>query len=106
MASLPPSCRLGEQQASDAEAVLCAAPQPFKLSLRGASAITHDAVSSLLRLPMLTELRIDGCTRIHALDKMRLIAKVLPAIVRFCTSPLQRLCGLAAPVRPCVHGTT
>ncbi|KAK9802669.1 hypothetical protein WJX73_003517 [Symbiochloris irregularis] len=51
-------------------------PQPFKLSLRGATAITHDAVSSLLRLPMLSELRIEGCPKIQALDKMRLIAKV------------------------------
>ena len=61
-----------------ADAVLgcCAEPQPFKLSLRGATAITHDAVSSLLRLPMLSELRIDGCPKIQALDKMRLIAKV------------------------------
>ena len=56
-----------------------AGPQPFKLSLRGATAITHDAVSSLLRLPMLSELRIDGCPKIQALDKMRLIAKVRTA---------------------------
>lgn len=50
--------------------------QPLKLSLCGASLLTHDAVSALLRLPILTELDIGGCCRIIAMDKMRLVAKV------------------------------
>ncbi|KAG2451623.1 hypothetical protein HYH02_003404 [Chlamydomonas schloesseri] len=49
---------------------------PMKLSLCGATALTHDAVSALLRLPVLTELDIGGCCRITAMDKMRLVAKV------------------------------
>lgn len=49
---------------------------PLKLSLCGATALTHDAVSALLRLPILTELDIGGCCRITAMDKMRLVAKV------------------------------
>ncbi|CAL5219983.1 g1921 [Coccomyxa viridis] len=51
-------------------------PKPFKLSLCGATALTHDAVSALLRLPMLSDLKIDGCYRITSMDKMRLVAKV------------------------------
>ena len=50
--------------------------QPFKLSLCGATAITHDAVSALLRLPLLSGLLLDGCFRISSIDKMRLVAKV------------------------------
>ena len=50
--------------------------QPLKLSVCGATALTHDAVSALLRLPILTELDIGGCCRIIAMDKMRLVAKV------------------------------
>lgn len=50
--------------------------QPFKLSLCGATAITHDAVSALLRLPLLSGLMLDGCHRISSIDKMRLVAKV------------------------------
>ena len=50
--------------------------QPLKLSLCGGTALTHDAVSALLRLPILTELDIGGCCRIIAMDKMRLVAKV------------------------------
>eukprot|EP00798_Chlamydomonas_sp_ICE-L_P027194 gene27194-2441_t len=50
--------------------------KPLKLSLCGATALTHDAVSALLRLPILTELDIGGCCRIIAMDKMRLVAKV------------------------------
>mmetsp|Transcript_14077 Transcript_14077/g.30515 ORF Transcript_14077/g.30515 Transcript_14077/m.30515 type:complete len:466 (+) Transcript_14077:51-1448(+) len=50
--------------------------RPLKLSLCGATALTHDAVSALLRLPVLTELDIGGCCRIIAMDKMRLVAKV------------------------------
>lgn len=50
--------------------------QPLKLSLCGGTSLTHDAVSALLRLPILTELDIGGCCRIIAMDKMRLVAKV------------------------------
>ena len=50
--------------------------QEFKLSLRGATGLAHDAVSTLLRLPVLTELDVSGCSRISAMDKMRLVAKV------------------------------
>ncbi|KAG1666522.1 hypothetical protein FOA52_014419 [Chlamydomonas sp. UWO 241] len=56
--------------------VVAAEMQPLKLSLCGATALTHDAVSALLRLPILTELDIGGCCRIIAMDKMRLVAKV------------------------------
>ena len=49
---------------------------PFRLSLCGATALSHDAVSALLRLPLLSELRIEGCHRITAMDKMRLVAKI------------------------------
>ena len=52
------------------------AQRPFRLSLCGATALTHDAVSALLRLPLLSELKIDGCFRINSMDKMRLVAKV------------------------------
>jgi hypothetical protein len=48
----------------------------FKLSLCGASAISQDAVSALLRLPLLSGLQLDGCHRISSIDRMRLIAKV------------------------------
>ena len=50
--------------------------QEFKLSLRGATGLAHDAVSTLLRLPVLTELDVSGCPRISAMDRMRLVAKV------------------------------
>ena len=56
--------------------LLPAAAKPFQLSLCGATSLTHESVSALLRLPVLTDLRIDGCPKIQALDKMRLIAKV------------------------------
>jgi hypothetical protein len=49
---------------------------PLKLSICGASQLTHDAVSALLRLPVLVKLNIAGCNRIAAMDKMRLIAKI------------------------------
>lgn len=49
---------------------------PLKLSICGATLLTHDAVSALLRLPVLVKLNISGCNRITAMDKMRLIAKV------------------------------
>jgi hypothetical protein len=52
------------------------ASQPLKLSICGASQLTHDAVSALLRLPSLVKLNIAGCNRILAMDKMRLIAKI------------------------------
>jgi len=48
----------------------------FKLSLCGAARISQDAVSALLRLPLLSGLQLDGCHRISSIDKMRLIAKV------------------------------
>lgn len=50
--------------------------RPLKLSLCGATALGHEAVSALLRLPILTELDIGGCCKISAMDKMRLVAKV------------------------------
>ncbi|KIY99417.1 hypothetical protein MNEG_8541 [Monoraphidium neglectum] len=49
---------------------------PLKLSLAGATTINHEAVSALLRLPVLTELDIAGCSKITPMDKMRLVAKV------------------------------
>ena len=49
---------------------------PLKLSICGASQLTHDAVSALLRLPILIRLNIAGCNRIAAMDRMRLIAKI------------------------------
>jgi hypothetical protein len=52
------------------------AAAPLKLSICGASQLTHDAVSALLRLPVLVKLNIAGCNRIAAMDKMRLIAKI------------------------------
>ncbi|GIL55327.1 hypothetical protein Vafri_10881 [Volvox africanus] len=61
-------CNRWSQQSTD----MC----PMKLSLCGATALTHDAVSALLRLPVLTELDIGGCCKITAMDKMRLVAKV------------------------------
>lgn len=55
---------------------MSAAAQPLKLSICGASQLTHDAVSALLRLPILVKLNMSGCSRIAAMDKMRLIAKI------------------------------
>ena len=49
---------------------------PLRLLLCGASALTHDAVSSLLRLPALVHLDVAGCSRISAMDRMRLLAKI------------------------------
>ena len=79
-------------------------PKPFKLSLCGATALTHDAVSALLRLPMLSDLKIDGCYRITSMDKMRLVAKVkagasfgAPASARSAA----RGCG--APAKPMAY---
>ena len=69
---------------------LPAAAKPFQLSLCGATSLTHESVSALLRLPVLTDLRIDGCPKIQALDKMRLIAKV-------CSSAAQPLAGSQRP---------
>lgn len=51
-------------------------PTPLALSLCGAASLGHEAVSALLRLPILTDLDISGCCKITAIDKMRLIAKV------------------------------
>lgn len=50
--------------------------KPLKLSICGASQLTHDAVSALLRLPVLIKLNCAGCNRIAAMDRMRLIAKI------------------------------
>ena len=69
-------------------------PKPFKLSLCGATALTHDAVSALLRLPMLSDLKIDGCYRITSMDKMRLVAKV-KAGASFGAPGAQRSAGSA-----------
>ena len=55
--------------------LLCAEPAQFNLSLRGAVALTHDAVSALLRLPVLSGLDITGCGRISSMDKMRLVRR-------------------------------
>ena len=68
--------------------------QEFRLSLRGATGLAHDAVSTLLRLPVLTELDVSGCSRVSAMNKMRLVAKVgvrppaPPRSLRFCISRL------------------
>ncbi len=53
-----------------------AVPRPLALSLCGGSALTHEAANALLRLPLLTGLRLDGCTRVLAMDRLRLAAKV------------------------------
>lgn len=37
---------------------------PLKLSICGASSISHDAVSALLRLPVLIKLNINGCNKV------------------------------------------
>mgnify|MGYP001807363688 CR=1 FL=1 len=92
----------------------------MKLSLCGATALTHDAVSALLRLPVLTELDIGGCCRITAMDKMRLVAKVrlsggAPGVLRGrdahqaaaaavlqCMALLRCLCGGGAD-HACIH---
>ena len=74
-------------------------PKPFKLSLCGATALTHDAVSALLRLPMLSDLKIDGCYRITSMDKMRLVAKVKAGASFGALSPARsggRACGAPA----------
>lgn len=65
----------------------------FKLSLRGATGLAHDAVSTLLRLPVLTELDVSGCSRISAMDKMRLVAKVPPRLRRGACPWLAYLTG-------------
>jgi hypothetical protein len=36
----------------------------------------QDCVSSLLRLPVITDLDVSGCSRLSSMDKMRLVAKV------------------------------
>lgn len=72
---------------------------PMKLSLCGATALTHDAVSALLRLPILTELDIGGCCRITAMDKMRLVAKVGAANQRRVERDRQRERGVLKVAR-------
>jgi hypothetical protein len=62
--------------AASAETAWTQLMQPMKLSLCGATALSHEAVSALLRLPVLVDLDIGGCAKITAMDKMRLVAKV------------------------------
>ena len=49
---------------------------PFKLSLCGATALKQEAVSALLRLPILTGVDTAGCSKLSPMDRMRLVAKV------------------------------
>ncbi|WIA40340.1 hypothetical protein OEZ86_013707 [Tetradesmus obliquus] len=49
---------------------------PLKLSLCGATALKQEAVSALLRLPMLTAIDTGGCIKLTPMDRMRLVAKV------------------------------
>lgn len=50
--------------------------RPLALSLCGGTALTHEAAGALLRLPLLTGLRLEACPRISAMDRLRLAAKV------------------------------
>jgi len=50
-------------------------------------ALTHDAVSALLRLPVLSGLDITGCGRISSMDKMRLVRTQSLASAPQCLSP-------------------
>jgi hypothetical protein len=57
--------------------MLCGAEvTPFKLSLCGATALKQEAVSALLRLPILTGVDTAGCSKLSPMDRMRLVAKV------------------------------
>ena len=76
MLQVSASCLHAGPVHSSADQLCGVAAKPFQLSLCGATSLTHESVSALLRLPVLTDLRIDGCPKIQALDKMRLIAKV------------------------------
>lgn len=49
---------------------------PLKLSLCGATALKQEAVSALLRLPMLIAIDTGGCIKLTPMDRMRLVAKV------------------------------
>eukprot|EP00879_Flechtneria_rotunda_P007684 GHRR01008057.1.p1 GENE.GHRR01008057.1~~GHRR01008057.1.p1 ORF type:complete len:138 (+),score=38.69 GHRR01008057.1:527-940(+) len=49
---------------------------PLKLSLCGATALKQEAVSALLRLPILTAIDTGGCVKLTPMDRMRLVAKV------------------------------
>jgi hypothetical protein len=49
---------------------------PLKLSLCGATALRQEAVSALLRLPMLASIDTSGCVKLTPMDRMRLVAKV------------------------------
>eukprot|EP00882_Tetradesmus_deserticola_P016428 GHRQ01017546.1.p2 GENE.GHRQ01017546.1~~GHRQ01017546.1.p2 ORF type:complete len:128 (+),score=53.31 GHRQ01017546.1:365-748(+) len=49
---------------------------PLKLSLCGGTALKQEAVSALLRLPMLTAIETGGCIKLTPMDRMRLVAKV------------------------------
>lgn len=79
----------------------CRAPEPLSLSLSGASDLTHDAVSALLRLPALLQVDVSGCSRIGAMDRMRLLSKTraghaqqAAAAAAGCGS-LRRICSAA-----------
>lgn len=49
---------------------------PLKLSLCGATALKQEAVSALLRLPILAAIDTGGCVKLTPMDRMRLVAKV------------------------------
>lgn len=49
---------------------------PLKLSLCGATALKQEAVSALLRLPILASIDTGGCVKLTPMDRMRLVAKV------------------------------
>jgi hypothetical protein len=49
---------------------------PLKLSLCGATALRQEAVSALLRLPILASIDTGGCVKLTPMDRMRLVAKV------------------------------
>lgn len=57
---------------------VCAAAElmPLKLSLCGATALKQEAVSALLRLPILASIDTGGCVKLTPMDRMRLVAKV------------------------------
>ena len=52
--------------------------------MRGAGALSHEAVSALLRLPVLCDLDITGCSRISSMDRMRLVRRA--ASCRSCAA--------------------
>eukprot|EP00873_Tetraselmis_striata_P034354 jgi/Tetstr1/454618/TSEL_041510.t1 len=58
------------------EAYSIRGPIPLHLSLRGAKGLTRSAAAALLRLPLLAELDITGCSNIPPADRLRLVSKV------------------------------